>query len=268
MSNEPYIACGMYAFTDELRQAWQSVFDRVFPRLDNRDLNRELLFETGRPVLLDDNLYVGHTCGYPLVTHLRNRLTPFCVPLFDVPGCSGKKYSSQIIVPTDADIESLADCRDAIVAINTSDSNSGMNALRHALAEAGAKGKYFRQVLITGGHLQSLEAVADGRAQLAAIDCVTYQLIADRNPDLVTRVRGIGFSTQTCGLPFVVPNARAAEFDFDGWIDALNLGLADLPQSIADILHLRGFEAVGWEDYASILELENFAVEAGYAELN
>ncbi len=264
-----FIACGMYAPNDDIRNAWQALFDLFYPLLDlGSGLTRQLVFASDESVLRADNLIIGHTCGYPLMTRLRDALQPFCLPCFDLPGASGKFYSSQFIVPADSVIESLQQCRGKIVAINSSDSNSGMNVLRYALAKLGATPGYFSEVLISGGHLASVEAVASNRAQLAAIDCVTYQLIADQNPALISALRVIGHSEQTGGLPLVVPTSQYSAQVCASYVSALNQALTLLPAELRQKLHLARFESVGLDDYQSILELENFAIEAGYAELN
>jgi ABC-type phosphate/phosphonate transport system substrate-binding protein len=269
MSENRFIACGMYTPNRDTRNAWQAVFDQ-FIRLIDADINlrQQLVFDGNETVLRDRDLLMGHTCGYPLMTRLQDALTPLCVPCFDVPGANGKYYTSQFIVPADSAIESLPQCRGKIVAINGEDSNSGMNVLRHALAKLGARPHYFSETRITGGHHASIEAVAANQAQLAAIDCVTYQLIADHNPDLIAAVRIIGQSEQTCGLPLVMPTASYSRQLKNTWLAALNQGLARVPSAARKTLHLDRFESAEANDYRSILELEEFALESGYAELN
>lgn len=269
MNSSRFVACGMYAPNDDTKNAWQAVFDHFYPLVDlGGPFERPLKFDVGESVLRNPGLLLGHTCGYPLMTRLQDALLPCCLPCFDVPGVAGKLYSSQFIVPADSAIETLQQCRGKIVAINNSNSNSGMNVLRNALATQGATPGYFSEVLMSGGHLASLEAVATNRAQLAAIDCVTYQLIADQNPALMSALRVIGFSEQTCGLPFVVPRSQYSQQLCDSYVTALNQALTAVPAGIRNKLHLDRFESVGLEDYQSILDLENFAIEAGYAELN
>jgi len=269
MNASRFIACGMYAPNDDTKNAWQDLFDRFYPLVDlGTGVAQQLVFDTDESVLRERDLVIGHTCGYPLMTQLRDAVLPFCLPCFDVPGVDGKLYSSQFIVPAGSSIETLQQCRGKIVALNNINSNSGMNVLRYALAKLGATPGYFSEVLITGGHLASLEAVAANRAQLAAVDCVTYQLIADQNPALIASLRVIGYSEQTCGLPFVVARSRHSRQLSDNYLTALNQALTELPLSARKKLHLDHFESVGLDDYQSILELENFAIEAGYAELN
>lgn len=268
MANETFIACGMYALSPTLKQAWQQLFDRFIPLLDAEfGIAPEIVFDADEALLRDPRLLIGHTCGYPLMTRLRDALTPFCVPVFDAPGTDGRRYRSRFIVPADSPIEYLQQCRGQVLAVNARDSNSGMNVLRHALAQLGARPGFFSDVLLTGGHLQSLEAVAANRAQLAAIDCVSFQLIGELHPERAAAVRVIGDSEPTCGLPLVTPVGRYSPPRAENWVAALNLALAELPPKAARVLHLERFETVGSSHYESILELEKFAIEYGYPEL-
>jgi ABC-type phosphate/phosphonate transport system substrate-binding protein len=187
--NEKFIACGMYAFNDDLVGAWQQLFTSFFELLDSGSKQAiELCFDSDQSLLRDSRLFFGHTCGYPLMKHLKGQVTPFCVPVFDVPGTDGKLYSSRFIVAANSAIEALDECREKVAAMNAADSNSGMNALRYAIAKYHRPGPFFSRVVQTGGHLHSLEAVADGTADVAAIDCVSYQLIQDHWPELVEQV--------------------------------------------------------------------------------
>jgi len=268
MSAKRFIACGMYAFNDDLRHAWQALFDRVIDRMpDPGPVEPGLVFETGREILCQPDLLLGHTCGYPLVNQLRDHVHPICVPVFDIPGTDGVRYSSHFIVPADSDLQTLSDCRGLIAAINTTDSNSGMNLLRHAIAGLSRGAPYFARVDVTGAHRRSLEAVAANRAQLAAIDCVSFHYLADQNPQLVARVRSIGFSAQTTGLPFVRPGNRHDEDQAKAWTDAFNAALNAMPEQPRQRLRLLRFEPVTVADYQEISELETIAIEKGYAEL-
>jgi len=263
-----FITCGMYAFTDELRNAWQALFDEFIPiySTDNA-IEPSIQFETRFTLLRDPQLLIGHTCGYPLMRFLQNDVAPICVPLFDVPGCNGKYYSSQIIVPGESDIQTLADCKGKIAAINGRDSNSGMNVLRHALSGLANGKAFFSEVIESGSHYQSLIEVGKNRAQVATIDCVSFALIKDSQPELIKKVRVIGFTESTCGLPFVVPAKELQAIDKDRLIEALTTALSRLAKAQRNHLHLVGFESVDLSDYDSIMALETTAVNMGYAEI-
>jgi ABC-type phosphate/phosphonate transport system substrate-binding protein len=266
MNDSGFIACGMYTLSRQLEQAWQTLFAAL--EVDGERLHARVVFAADEALLRDPRLIFGHTCGYPLMTRLQDALTPFCVPVFDVPGTDGKRYRSYFVVPAGSAIDSLQQCRGTTVAINGADSNSGMNVLRHALARCGARPGFFSAVLVSGGHLHSLRAVAENRAQLAAIDCVSLQLIGDLHPELRAGVRIIGDSDRTCGLPLVMPLAPGAPGLGDQWRSALNRALSTLPPAMRRALHLEHFAAASIDDFAGILELQDFAVAAGYPELN
>jgi len=267
MGERNTIACGMYAFNHIQQQAWRDLFAHL-----------PLFEDDGKPVpirLVFDNLgskdaaslICAHTCGYPLMKQLHESYTPFCVPLFDVLGSKGKHYSSRIIVQAGSGRNSLLDCRDSILAVNGMDSNSGMNVLRYELARLGARDSFFHEIKVTGGHLHSLEAVATGAAQVAAIDCVSYQLIQDHDASLTAAVDCIGFSASSCGLPFVIPKEHASKATAAGLLGAFKQAYGSMPRRSREAIHLRGFAAADFNDYASILEMENFAISKGYADL-
>ena len=267
-SEKRFIACGMYAFNKELQRAWQALFDQFRLLLgDGNQLKKKLVFDAQESVLRDPGLFIGHTCGYPLMKHLQDAVTPFCVPVFDVIGVEEKLYCSRFIVAADAAISSLVDCRARTVAINSNDSNSGMNVLRHAVAGLKPDAPFFASVIYSGGHLQSLTAVAEKKADVAAIDCVSFQLIQDRWPELTARVRSIGDSIKTCGLPLVMPAASFSSSDTRQIITALNRALKQVSPQVRQQLHLSHFAGVHLDDYRGILEAESFAIKAGYPEL-
>jgi ABC-type phosphate/phosphonate transport system substrate-binding protein len=270
VSNEKkkFIACGMYAFSDDLAGAWQQLFMSFFELLDSSSNQAiGLRFDSSQSLLRDPGLFFGHTCGYPLMKHLKDQVTPFCVPVFEVPGTDGKLYSSRFIVAATSTIETLDECRGKVAAMNAEDSNSGMNVLRYAIAKYHPSGPFFSRVVQTGGHLHSLEAVADGTADVAAIDCVSYQLIQDHWPELVEQVRSIGFSVKTCGLPLVLPISSIPDADLELLVNNLNQALTVIPETIRNRLHLLRFEPVALEDYQPIVDLETFAINSGYTRL-
>lgn len=262
-----FINCGMYAFTDNLRNAWQALFTEFLViHKSTIAIEPAIRFETDLDLLRSPDMLLGHTCGYPLMRFLQADCYPVCVPLFDVDGCRGKYYSSNIVVPADSRVKKLSDCRGMVAAINGRDSNSGMNVLRHAVALL-ANPPFFSDVVVSGSHLNSLSAVAHGEADIAAIDSVSLTFIKDEWPALVERVKTIGYSEATCGLPLVIPFSEQNKFNSKGITDQLNQALSRLPDNHRNSLHLKGFERVNLDEYQSIVDLENLAQQAGYVEL-
>jgi ABC-type phosphate/phosphonate transport system substrate-binding protein len=265
---KPFVSLGMYAFTEAQQSAWRQLFDRFVALYGSGAASVTLNFDHDPTKLLEPGLWFGHTCGYPLMTRLQEQLGPFCVPMFDVPGVDGKLYCSRIIVAADSDIDSISDSRGRVVAMNNLDSNSGMNVLRHAVADMAESGQFFSRAVVTGGHLHSLRAVASGVADIAAIDCVSFQLIEDWQPSLCVGLRIVTDSVKTCGLPLVMPHSLIASTDTAVLIGRLNHALDACDSSVRQTLHLTGFTPVQMDEYQGILEVENYAVEHAYPELN
>ena len=265
---ERFVTLGMYAFTEAQQSAWRQLFEHFCELSNVAGESVSLSFDHDPGRLLEPGLWFGHTCGYPLMTRLKDFISPFCVPLFNVPGTDGKCYASRIIVAADSAIDSIKASRGCVAVMNNPDSNSGMNVLRHAVAGVSDSEQFFSSVVTSGGHLHSLEAVASGAADIAAIDCVSYQLIADWRPELCAGIKIIGDSIKTCGLPLVMSHADIAEADTGEMTEGLNQALTHCDDQVRSTLHLNGFASIQLDDYRSILEVEQYAIQRGYPELN
>jgi ABC-type phosphate/phosphonate transport system substrate-binding protein len=88
------------------------------------------------------------------------------------------------------------------LALNATDSLSGCLALKRDLEAAGSGLQIFRELIETGGHRASIRAVAQARADVAAIDCKTWGLALRFEP--AARELGVaGRTGRRKGLPFV-----------------------------------------------------------------
>ena len=152
--------------------------------------------------------------------------------------------------------------------INGRDSNSGMNLLRAAVAPLADASRFFESVAVSGSHRQSLGLVATGVADVAAIDCVSLELLSRIDPALVAATRVLAWSPLSPGLPLVASATTDAAS-----IDALRRALADVAADPALVavraeLLLDGFEVLPIETYAAIVSFEaSAAVAQGYSRL-
>jgi ABC-type phosphate/phosphonate transport system substrate-binding protein len=213
----------------------------------------------------DDRLLLAQTCGYPLMHSLAGAVQVVATPHFDAPGCDGLSYRSVLVVRADAPYPSLEACRGARAAFNQDDSNSGMKLFRHAVAPLARGGRFFGSVLQTGSHLASLQALAEGRADVAAIDCVTFAFVQDGLPALAAAVRGIGWTAPAPGLPLVAARTVPAAL-IESLRGALDIALQADPDR-ARALHLKGFSVPPAHAYDRIVTLEQEAEAAGYPHL-
>ncbi len=122
-------------------------------------------------------------------------------------------------------------------------------------------------MITAGAHLNSLAAVAAGRADVAAIDCVTHGLAARHRPDLLAGTRVLDRTAPTPGLPLVT-RADAPDWDVAMLRGALAAVAADqaLTATRRD-LALSGFAVLPAGRYQRVMALEAAAIRQGFAEL-
>lgn len=198
---------------------------------------------------LDPRLLLSQTCGFPYVNRLRDRVRLVATPAYGFPGCDGANMCSFIVVRDDFQVHRLADLRGAKAAINSPDSNSGANLFRASVAPLATKGHFFAEVIETGSHHGSLVAVAAERADVAAIDCITFANFRRFKPDVLQGIRILAQTMTGPGLPFITrPDASDGEVAV--MREAFSKSLEE--PSLADaraVLGLIGFEYLTPADY-------------------
>ena len=113
---------------------------------------------------------------------------------------------------------------------------------------AAALGLHLRPALQSGGHRLSALAVAEGPADLAALDAVTWALM-QRHDAFATRLRVVGRTEPaTPVLPYIAAKSVDSEVYFCAVADAI----AALSASDRDCLMLRGLVRVAAETYLAV----------------
>ena len=215
----------------------------------------------------DPDLLLAQCCGYPLATRYRGRLRYVATPRYAAPGCIGASYGSRIVVRVDDPADSLAALRGRRAAINERFSNTGMNLFRSAVAPLARGLPFFAEVIETGAHRDSARAVAEERADVAAIDAVTFAHMARADPTFTSRLRTIGWTEAGPGLPFVTSIATSDRV-LKSLRDALEQVVRD-PASgpVRDVMLLRGVECLPPDAYDRLLAIEDEAARRRYREL-
>ncbi len=214
-----------------------------------------------------DDLLLSQTCGYPLIYGYADTLQVVATPHYAAEGCSGPRYCSAIIVRRADPVSSIAGLRDRRCAINSRQSHSGMNALRAHLAAAAEGGRFFAEIVLTGGHGASIGAVSEDKADVAAIDCVTFGLLHRHRPEMVERVRVLAWTESAPGLPLVTAAARSAD-ELNALRSALGAAMADPALAPArEAMLLTGVSVLADDAYEEIRRFEETAAALGYAEL-
>jgi ABC-type phosphate/phosphonate transport system substrate-binding protein len=94
-------------------------------------------------------------------------------------------------------------------AFNSTDSMSGIIAPARDLEAIGENLGIFSGRLETGGHRDSIVAVAEGRADVCAVDCRSWAL-AQRFEPAAAEVEVVGWTKQRKGLPYIASRAAPA----------------------------------------------------------
>ncbi|MCK7613236.1 phosphate/phosphite/phosphonate ABC transporter substrate-binding protein [Roseibium sediminicola] len=215
----------------------------------------------------DPDVLLTQTCGYPLTHALAGKVRLIGTPHYEAPGCRGPNYCSQLVVRRNSSYRALADLRGRRAAFNSSDSQSGMNTFRHAIARLGRGTVFFSDVIESGGHLNSMKMVAAGDAEIASIDAVSWGLACRECPDLAADLRSIGETASAPGLPLITSlRFSDAEVARIGETVAQVFAAPETAKS-RERLGIRGFSKLDVSAYDGILAMERQAAEMGYPAL-
>ena len=159
-------------------------------------------------------LLFGQTCWGPMELGLVEHVQVIAQPSYDaIEGGQGELYSSALVMQADgeAPVPSPADGRAVIpldllrgkrFTFNNPDSMSGLLGLTRDLEAMGESLDLFASRSPSGGHRSSIVAVAEGRADIAAIDCESWAL-AQRFEPAAKQVKVVGWTARRKGLPFI-----------------------------------------------------------------
>ncbi len=225
----------------------------------------DIQLDDAEKILSHPHLFIGQTCGYPYVYKWQPTHDVVCVAEFAVKGCHAGQYSSWIIAHADSAKSDLAEFTGSTAAINNINSNSGMNVFRYAVSKHANSPSFFKNVLVSGSHILSMNLVAAGKADIAAIDAATYHFAIQQGVIDAHDLKIIGQTRYTTGLPFIV--AKTLDIDRRIIIDGLNASLDSISAANGALLNISGFRPVQAADYGCIRELALKARQNGYPQL-
>lgn len=195
------------------------------------------------PLWEDPDLILSQTCGFPYRARLHGRVELVGTPDFGNEGCPPGFYRSILIARADDPRGDFRAFDGARIAYNDGLSQSGWAA---PMNHAAAQGIRLLPGLETGAHRASFIAVAEGRAELAAIDALTWALISDFED--VSGVKVVGATDPTPALPYITAKGREAGAIFA----AVTAAIARLDAVDRVRLHLRGIVAIPPEAYLAV----------------
>ncbi|TPJ16060.1 phosphate ABC transporter substrate-binding protein [Mesorhizobium sp. B2-7-3] len=159
-------------------------------------------------------LLFAQTCWGPMELGLSRHVQVVGQPSYDAyEGGQGELYSSALVMRSGEgpEVRSPADgkallpldlIRGRRFTFNSLDSMSGIIALTRDLKAAGENLDIFSSYSESGGHRDSIVAVAEGKADIAAIDCESWAL-ARRFEPAARKIVIVGWTGRRKGLPFI-----------------------------------------------------------------
>jgi ABC-type phosphate/phosphonate transport system substrate-binding protein len=190
------------------------------------------------------DLVLSQTCGFPYRTRLHGQVLLVGTPDYGVDGCAPGYYRSVFVARADDPRDRIDQFDGAGLAYNEAMSQSGWAAPQAHAARIGIR---LLSVLETGAHEQSARAVAQGRADVAALDAVTWRLLQRFDP--VTRnLREVGLTDPTPGLPLITSQTHDPDILFDVLAEAI----ADMPDADRDLTGLLRLVRIPAAAYLSV----------------
>ncbi|PVM86013.1 phosphate/phosphite/phosphonate ABC transporter substrate-binding protein [Caulobacter radicis] len=255
----------------ELREANDQLWSAIARRLKARGVRAPARLSRDEPlenVWRNPDLLLAQTCGYPLAKQLKGAVRVLATPRYRAAGCDGALHRSAILVRAEDPAANLADLRGQRCALNDPASNTGMNLLRAEIAPLAGGERFFRSVVLTGAHVASAQAVIDGDADVAAVDCVTWAHIQRHRPTLAGGLRVLAWTAATPGLPLIASAALPAS------VHATTLAVLDevatdpALRSARQALLLDGFDLLPAAHYRAVVHLEDLARGLAYPKLH
>lgn len=200
--------------------------------------------------LRNDPNALGWTCGAPFVEdRLKDGQQLIGVPLFR----GQPTYHSLVITRRGRPEKSLLDFRGKVLAYSDIRSNSSYVSPAYTLRQAGYDMEtFFRFRLHTGNHERSIVAVANGLADVAAVDEYVWVEYLRANPDIEQKVKIIERQGPFPFTPIVAGRGLDA-----GLVERLQRALVGLKQDrqgrkLLDEFGLDGFVTVSDDFYQPI----------------
>jgi ABC-type phosphate/phosphonate transport system substrate-binding protein len=207
-----------------LREAWDALYRRAATSVTSlvADTPPSLSWDIdARDSWVHPRLGLGQTCGWPLVTELSHRVRVIGAFAHHLDGMSSHLYRSVIISREAGPLMAFAG---SVAAINSADSLSGCISLLSAFAIT--SGQWPGPVLDTGGHVASIAAVREQRADIASIDALSWAYQQRIAPQSLDGLFVVGRGPLVPCLPLIT-RGDADDSEVAAWRSALADAMTD-----------------------------------------
>ena len=190
-------------------------------------------------------LVLSQTCGMPYRTWLHDIVELVGTPDFGITGCPPGYYRSALVVRADDPRTDVEAFRDAMFAYNQTFSQSGYAAPYWHVTPLGF---WFENRLHTDQHLQSAMAVAEGRADIASLDAVSWRNIETFEP-FAHKLRVLDWTIPTPGLPLITAKGQNCSAIYT----AVEQAISQLAEEDCKRLGIKGIVWIAKDTYMEVL---------------
>jgi len=175
-------------------------------------------------------------------------------------------YFSDVVVRKESRFRSFEDLRGASWAYNEPTSHSGCNLVRYYLASMGEDARFFRRVVGSGAHQESLRLLAEGSIDATAIDSTVLEMELEQRPELAASIRVVHTLGPSPIPPVVARRSVPLELQEIIRRTLLQIHNTNDGRRVLDSGMLRRFALVVDADYDPIREMARQAGAVTFAE--
>ncbi|WP_293576751.1 PhnD/SsuA/transferrin family substrate-binding protein [Phaeobacter sp.] len=228
----------------ETAEAWDALWQGIRTHLDRSDAPEALTRDADLwQVWTAPSLLLGQTCGMPYRTRLYDKVTLVGTLDHGLVKPAGY-YNSVIVAQRDRAQDPLSRFAGQRFAYNDGVSQSGWAAPITLMRD---NNMLPGSLLQTGAHRASAQAVADGQADFAALDCVSW-LHMSRHDGFAADLVVIAETPPTPGLPLIIAKSE----DPAPLRAAIRTAIEGLSPEQRDTLHLFGLVEIPAAEYLAV----------------
>jgi len=191
-----------------------------------------------------DDLILSQTCGFPYRARLHGLVNLVGAPDWGDNDCAAGYYYSVVVVRRNDSRATLEEFSKETFALNSYDSQSGYIAMRNHLAD---HQHWFGEEVISGAHRDSALMVASGRADIAALDNISWRLMCQHD-SFVDELTVLEKTEPTPALPYITSLGVDSNIVFR----ALDSAISRLSNDERALLGLQGIVEVSASSYLNV----------------
>jgi phosphonate transport system substrate-binding protein len=231
------------------------------------------------PALKNNQVDIAFICGLPLIRH--NRIAKQALEILAVPVMQGNRYQQKpiyfadIVVHADSGFYELADLEGSRFCYNDRGSNSGYNLLRYRVLQnlksqfpsqnLPTNYQFFQSSQASGSHQNSLQWIASGLADCAAIDSIVMAAELRQFPELAQSLRVI--ESIPSPIPLIAIASSLHSQVGDEFIQRMRQSLLEPDLSLQEAMKLAEvshYTTASMDDYAEIGIAYDVAIAANF----